>query len=58
MWQGFRTFLLELRRDERGGATIEYALVASLVIIGTLAAIGAIGVRLLARWKTVDAAGI
>lgn len=47
-----------LVRDERGGELIEYALVAGLIIIATLAAVGGVGVKVLARWNTVNAASL
>jgi Flp pilus assembly pilin Flp len=41
-------------RDERGAEIIEWALVAGLIVIGTIAVIGAFGTRVLARWNSVD----
>lgn len=43
-----------LLRDERGGEVIEWALVAGLVVIATIALIGAVGTKVLARWNSVD----
>ena len=43
-----------LARDERGGETIEYALVLGLVIVVAIAVIGAFGVKVLARWTSVN----
>ena len=40
-------------RDERGGEVIEYALILGLIIVATIAAIGAVGTRVLARWTTI-----
>jgi Flp pilus assembly pilin Flp len=40
-------------RDEQGGEVIEYALILGLIIVGTIAAIGTVGTRVLARWTTV-----
>lgn len=50
--------LLGALRDDRGGATIEYALVAGLIIIGCIGAITVFGSRALARWNSVNAAGL
>ena len=36
-------------RDERGGEVIEWALVAGLIVVGTLAVVGAVGGKVLAR---------
>lgn len=49
-----RASLARLLRDERGGEVIEWALVAGLIVIGTLAVIGAFGTKVLARWNTVN----
>ena len=46
--------LARLVTDERGGEVIEWALVAGLVVIAAIAAIGAIGTKVLARWTTVN----
>ena len=46
----FRDFVTE----ERGGEIIEWALVAGLVVIATIAVIGAVGTKVLARWNTVN----
>ena len=46
--------LARLATDERGGEVIEWALVAGLVVLAAIAAIGAIGTKVLARWTTVS----
>lgn len=46
--------LLNLWSDERGGAVMEYALIAGLIIIGCITLIGSIGTKVLARWSSVD----
>ena len=43
-----------LLADERGGEVIEWALVAGLIVIATIAVIGAVGTKVLARWNTVN----
>ena len=43
-----------LVRDDRGGETIEYALVLGLVIVVAIAVIGTFGVKVLARWTSVN----
>jgi Flp pilus assembly pilin Flp len=40
--------------DERGGEVIEWALVAGLIVIATIAVVGAVGTKVLARWNTVN----
>jgi Flp pilus assembly pilin Flp len=46
--------LRRLLRDERGGEVIEWALVAGLIVIATIAVIGAVGTKVLARWNSVN----
>lgn len=46
--------LRSLIRDERGGEVIEYALVLGLIVIAAIAVIGAVGVKVVARWSSVD----
>lgn len=48
------TLLARLLRDERGGEVIEWALVAGLIVVATIAVIGAVGTKVLARWNTVN----
>lgn len=46
--------LARLWRDDRGGEVIEYALIAGLIAVAAIAVIGAVGVKVLARWNTVN----
>ena len=46
--------LCRLLRDERGGEVIEWALVAGLIVIATIAVIGAVGTKVLARWNSLN----
>ena len=46
--------LARLLRDERGGEIIEWALVAGLIVIATIAVVGAVGTKVLARWNSVN----
>jgi len=50
----FRDLALRFVREERGGEVIEYALILGLIIVATIAAIGVVGTRVLARWTTVS----
>lgn len=43
-----------LVRDEQGGEVIEYALIAGLIAVAAIAVIGAVGVKVLARWNSVN----
>ena len=40
--------------DESGGETIEYALVAGLIIVAAITIISAVGNKVLARWGSVN----
>ena len=46
--------LHEVIRDESGAETIEYALVAGLIIVAAIAIISAVGNKVLARWTSVN----
>jgi pilus assembly protein Flp/PilA len=47
-----------LLADNRGGETIEYALILGLVIVTAIAVIGAVGTRVIARWTTVNSSSV
>ena len=44
----------QLLKDNRGGETIEYALILGLVIVTAVAVIGAVGTRVVARWTSTN----
>ena len=46
--------LHKLLQDETGGETIEYALVAGLIIVAAVVIISQVGTKVLARWSSVD----
>jgi Flp pilus assembly pilin Flp len=46
--------LARLLVDEAGGETIEYALVAGLIIVAAVAIITTVGTKVLARWASVN----
>jgi len=43
-----------LYSDETGGEVLEYALVAGLIIVGSLAMIAKVGTKVLARWGSLN----
>ena len=47
--------LAALVRDERGGEVLEYALIAGLIVVAAIAAITAVGGKVLARWNSLQA---
>jgi Flp pilus assembly pilin Flp len=40
--------------DEGGGEVLEYSLVAGLVVIAAIATIKSVGVKVLARWTSLN----
>lgn len=46
--------LRSMIRDERGGEVMEYALILGLIVVAAIAVIGAVGVKVVARWNNVD----
>ncbi len=45
---------IDLLKNESGGEIMEYVLVAGLIVIAAIATIGAFGMRVLARWSSVN----
>ena len=50
----FIQVLGQLARDDNGGEVIEYAIVAGLISVAAIAVIGSFGVKVLARWNSVN----
>ena len=46
--------LLMLMKDQQGGEALEYALVASMIVIGAMATIACVGTKLVARWSSLN----
>ncbi len=44
--------------DQSGGEILEYVLIAGLIIVACIAAIGAFGGKVLARWNSVNSAAL
>jgi len=49
-----QTMPRRLIQDERGGEVIEYALILGLVIVTAIVVISSVGVKVLARWTSVN----
>ena len=47
-------FLQKLKEDDRGGETIEYAIVMGLIIVTCIVIVGSVGTQVLARWTSVQ----
>ncbi len=44
----------KLLKDERGGEVLEYALIAGLVVVAAISVIGAVGTRVVAKWRSLN----
>jgi Flp pilus assembly pilin Flp len=41
-------------RDECGGETLEYSLIAALIVIGAIMIMSKLGVKAVARWSSIE----
>lgn len=41
-------------REDHGGEALEYALVAGLIVVASIATIQCVGGKVLARWNTIN----
>ena len=46
--------LWDIARDERGVEAVDYALVIGLIVVAALSVMSSVGVRVLARWTSLD----
>jgi Flp pilus assembly pilin Flp len=46
--------LSRVARDDSGGEVMEYTIVAGLISIAAIAVIGSFGVKVLARWNSIN----
>src|SRR4029079_14546831 len=49
-----KKLLVKLMKDETGGAVLEYALIAGLIVVAAIAVIGTVGTKVLARWTSLN----
>jgi Flp pilus assembly pilin Flp len=47
--------LRRIVRDDHGGEVLEYALIVGLIVVAAIAAITAVGTKVMARWTSADA---
>ncbi|MDP9174375.1 MAG: Flp family type IVb pilin [Planctomycetota bacterium] len=47
-------FVGQLVRDEQGGEVLEYALIAGLIVVVAIGAIGAVGTKVVAKWTSLN----
>ena len=51
---GFAKSLSRLLADDRGGEVLEYALIAGLIVVAAVAAITAVGSKVMATWTSAS----
>jgi len=49
-----KAMFAKLLSDERGGEVLEYALIMGLIVVASIAVIGTVGGKVLARWNSVN----
>ena len=47
-------FFGKLIKDEQGGEVLEYALIAGLIVVASIAMIATVGGKVLARWGSLN----
>jgi len=50
-----KSFFRTVARDEQGGEVLEYALIAGLIVVGAIVVIRGVGIKVLARWTSLNA---
>jgi len=51
-----RTLVVKLVKEEAGTETIEYAVIAGLIVVATIAAVAMVGKKVSAQWTTIQKA--
>ena len=54
LMKAMKNLVSKLVKDEQGGEVLEYALIAGLIVVGAIAAVTAVGNRVLARWTSLQ----
>ena len=49
-----RRLFTRLMVEDQGGEVLEYALIAGLIVVAAIAAIGVVGTKVLARWNSLN----
>jgi Flp pilus assembly pilin Flp len=52
--QGKLAFAYRVLTDETGGEVLEYALIAGLIVVGSIAMVVKVGGKVLARWGSLN----
>jgi Flp pilus assembly pilin Flp len=51
-WKNMRQ-IINCLRDESGTEVVEYALLLGLIVVGALGIMGALGIKVVARWNSL-----
>jgi Flp pilus assembly pilin Flp len=54
MKKSLKNLVSKLVRDEQGGEVLEYALIAGLIVVASVATIYAVGGKVFARWTSLN----
>jgi Flp pilus assembly pilin Flp len=49
-----KKLIAKLLTEETGGEVLEYALIAGLIVVASIAVIGTVGQKVLARWTALS----
>jgi len=49
-----KALLKKLANDDCGGEVLEYALIIGLIVVASIAAVGAVGAKVLDRWNSTN----
>ena len=52
--KAMKKLVLSLVNDEQGGEVLEYALIAGLIVVAAVAAITAVGSKVMATWTSAS----
>ncbi|HEY2587442.1 MAG TPA: hypothetical protein VGI81_16980 [Tepidisphaeraceae bacterium] len=58
MGNAMKQLVRRLAREEQGGEVLEYALIAGLIVVAALAAIAAVGTKVLAYWNSISGSSL
>jgi Flp pilus assembly pilin Flp len=52
--KAIKNLFAKLVKDEQGGEVLEYALIAGLIVVASIAVITSVGGKVLARWQSLN----
>ncbi len=52
--RNIKSLIGRVLRDEAGGETLEYSLIAGLIIIAAIMVMSKLGVKAVARWSSIE----